>query len=303
MQIGTIRNIKNFALWYFNKACNYDCEYCFGHRKRENKSVGRFSPEEIAKGFNDTGKSWWIGISGGEPFLYPKLTQIIEELTKKHFIHIDTNLSCNIEDFIEKVEPKRIMYLNCAFHVAEVEKRRKVDEFIKKVLKLKENGFSTIISYVTYPPLLNRLGKYIKLFKSWGLILQPKVFRGTRKKGLIRRRYPYSYTDKERELIEKYLIDPVSKLALYDFPSYKSKICSAGKNFIRIYPDGSVRRCTGDPTPLGNIFEGTLRLMDRNLPCRVRFCKCLFLSRIGVVEGEPDHREEFERMIHLNDAP
>lgn len=119
MQVGTIRNIKNFALWYFNKACNYDCEYCFGHRKREDKSVGRFSPEEIAKGFNDTGKSWWIGISGGEPFLYPKLTQIVEELIKKHFIHIDTNLSCNIEDFIEKVEPKRIMYLNCAFHVAE----------------------------------------------------------------------------------------------------------------------------------------------------------------------------------------
>jgi MoaA/NifB/PqqE/SkfB family radical SAM enzyme len=302
MQMGTIKNITHFALWYFNKACNYNCEYCFGHEKKEDKSVGRFSPGEIAKGFNDTEKSWWIGISGGEPFLYPKLTEIVKELTKKHFVHIDTNLSCSIDDFIENIEPGRVVYLNCAFHVAEVERRAKVDEFIKSVGRLKENGFSTIISYVTYPPVLDKLDKYVKLFKSYELVLQPKVFRGTFKKSLIRRRYPYAYTAKERELIEKYLIDPISRLALYNFPSYRGKLCSAGKNFIRIYPDGSVRRCTGDPTPLGNIFEGTLRLMDRSLPCRARFCKCLFLSRIGIIEDEPDRRIEFEKIIHLNDA-
>ncbi len=301
MQMVTTRNITHFALWYFNKACNYDCEYCFGHQKKEDELVGKFSPEEIAKGFNDTGKTWWIGISGGEPFLYPKLTKIVEELTKRHYIHIDTNLSRNIDDFIEKIEPERVVYLNCAFHVAEVERREKVDEFIKKVLRVKENGFSTIISYVTYPPVLNKLDEYIELFKSYGLVLLPKIFRGTYKKGLIRRRYPYSYTGDERKLIEENLFDPVSRLALHNFPSYRGKLCSAGKNFIRIYPDGSVRRCTGDPTPLGNIFEGTLRLMDRSTPCRVRFCKCLFLSRIGIVEGEPDRREEFEKMIHLND--
>ncbi len=303
MEKETAGNITHFALWYFNKACNYDCEYCFGHQKSEDKSVGRFTPEEIAKGFNNTGKIWWIGISGGEPFFYPKLTQIVIELTKKHFIHIDTNLSCNIDRFIEEIEPDRIVYMNCAFHVAEVEKRGKVDEFIKNVLSLRENGFSTIISLVTYPSILERLDKYIELFKSYGLTVHPKVFRGIYKKGLLRHKYPRSYTAKERKLIEEYLVDSVSRLGLYSSPTYKGMICSAGKNFIRIYPDGSVRRCLGDSTPLGNIFEGTLRLMEKPQSCKARYCKCLFLSRIGIIENQPNRMGEFERMIHLNDAP
>ncbi len=302
MQKGKIKDIDHFALWYFNKACNYDCEYCFGHQKTEDKAVGRFSPREIAKGFNDTGRIWWIGISGGEPFLYPQLSRVVRELTKNHFIHIDTNLSCGLNGFIRDVDPERVVYINCAFHVEEVERHRTVEGFIENVLELREHGFSTIISLVTHPPVLDRLEEYYELFSSHGLTLQPKIFRGSYRKGLFRKKYPYAYTKEERRLIERNLIDPISRLALYRFPSYRGKICSAGMNFIRIYPDGSVRRCTGDPTPLGNIFNGSLRLMNRPTPCRVRYCKCLFLSRIPIVEGEADKRDEFEKIIHLNDS-
>ncbi len=304
MREGVLKNITHFALWHFNTACNFECEYCFGHTKKEHPAVKRYSPEKIVRGFDETGFTWWIGISGGEPFLYPGLVEIVEKLTTNHLVHIDTNLSCNIEKFLDRIEPNRIVYLNCAFHIVELEKRNKVDEFIKKALLLRDAGFSIILSIVTYPPILKRLEKYIALFKSYGLTLQPKIFRGYYDEKRFRLRkshYPESYTEEERRLIMKYSVDPVAEKLIFGLPSYKGRLCLAGKNFIRIHPDGKVNRCPSDLTSLGNIFKGSLKLFDKARICKAKFCSCPFVSRLNIIEGEKDLREDFEKMIHLND--
>ncbi len=304
MQKGTFKNITHFSLWHLNTACNFNCEYCFGHTKKERSEVGRCSVDRIAKSFDDTGFNWWIGISGGEPFLHSGLVEIVEKLTKNHFVHIDTNLSCNIKNFLERVNPDRIVYLHCAFHVAELEKRGKVNEFIEKVLLLKDAGFSIILSLVTYPPILPHLEDYVALFKSYGLTLQPKIFRGyydKKKFPLIKKHYPESYTKKERALIVKYSVDPIAGELIFGLPSYRGRLCGAGRNFMRIHPDGKVSRCPGDSTNLSNIFKGDLKLFDKVRICRVRFCRCPFVSRLNIIEGEKDYRGDFEKMIHLND--
>ena len=304
MQKGTLKNITHFSLWHFNTACNFDCEYCFGHTKKEHPAVGRYSSDEIARSFDETGLTWWIGISGGEPFLYPGLTELVEKLTRNHLVHIDTNLSCGVEKFRDRVNPARVVYLHCAFHVAEVEKRGKVDKFIEKVLLLKGAGFSTILSLVTYPPLLKRLEEYVALFKSYGLILLPKIFRGyydERRFRLRKRHYPESYTEEERSLIKKYSVDPIAAKLILGLPSYTGRLCGAGKNFIRVHPDGKVSRCPGDSTYLGNIFRGSLKLFPEASVCKAKSCRCPFLTRLKLIQGEKDYREEFEEMIHLND--
>ncbi len=304
MQKGTLKNITHFSLWHFNTACNFDCEYCFGHTKKEHPAVGRYSSDEIARSFDETGLTWWIGISGGEPFLYPGLTELVEKLTRNHLVHIDTNLSCGVEKFRDRVNPARVVYLHCAFHVAEVEKRGKVDKFIEKVLLLKGAGFSTILSLVTYPPLLKRLEEYVALFKSYGLILLPKIFRGyydERRFRLRKRHYPESYTEEERSLIKKYSVDPIAAKLILGLPSYTGRLCGAGKNFIRVHPDGKVSRCPGDSTNLSNIFKGDLKLFQEARVCKAKSCRCPFVSRLGIIEGEKDYRGDFGKMIHLND--
>lgn len=304
MQKGTLKNITHFSLWHFNTACNFDCEYCFGHTKKEHPAVGRYSSNEIARSFDDTGFTWWIGISGGEPFLYPRLVEIVEKLTRNHFVHIDTNLSCGMEKFPDRIDPARIVYLHCAFHAAEVEKRGKVDKFIEKVLLLRDAGFSTILSLVTYPPILKRLEEYVALFKSYGLTLQPKIFRGyydERRFRLRKRHYPESYTEEERSLIKKYSVDPIAAKLILGLPSYTGRLCGAGKNFIRIHPDGKVSRCPGDSTNLSNILKGDLKLFDEARVCKAKSCRCPFVSRLHMIEGEKDYREDFEKMIRLND--
>ena len=110
-------NIEHVCLYKLNSACNFNCRYCFGHSRQENPDVGKFTPQEIARSFDNTGFNWWIGLSGGEPFLYPKFEELIRELTKNHFVHIDTNLSCDINKFMNTIDPSRVVCLHCAFHI------------------------------------------------------------------------------------------------------------------------------------------------------------------------------------------
>jgi len=169
---------------------------------------------------------------------------------------------------------------------------------------LKGAGFSTILSLVTYPPLLKRLEEYVALFKSYGLILLPKIFRGyydERRFRLRKRHYPESDTKEERSLILKYSVDPIAAKLILGLPSYTGRLCGAGKNFIRVHPDGKVSRCPGDSTNLSNIFKGDLKLFQEARVCKAKSCRCPFVSRLGIIEGEKDYRGDFEKMIHLND--
>lgn len=264
--------------------------------------MGRFSQEYIKRGFDQTGANWWIGLSGGEPFLYSGLTELVANLTENHFVHLDTNLSCSIQEFVERIDPDRIVFLNCAFHPEELERRKEINRFIDKVLLLRSKGFSVILSYVTYPAILNRLEEYIALFKSYDLILSPKIFRGHFRKGLLKRRYPEGYTESERQLINGYLYDSIGKRLLNGRLCYRGRFCLAGHTFIRIHVDGKVTRCTSDRTYLGNLFKGDLKLWNDGKICKAKFCGCPFVARLNLIREEEDYREEFERLIHLNDV-
>ena len=296
-------DLKHVALWHLNSACNYNCRYCFGHTRVENPDVGKFSPQEIASNFDRTGFVWWIGLSGGEPFLYPEFEQLVNELTRKHFVYIDTNLSCDITKFLNIIDPSRIVYLNCAFHIEVVESRKNLDIFLHKVMSLREKGFSLILSSVAHPTLLGKLEKYISLFKSYGLILQPKIFLGRYKNSFFSKTkyYPQAFTDKQRLQIKDCLSDKISSELLYGRPSYKGKNCLAGKNFIRILDNGDVHRCVAENTSMGNIFKGELKLFSESSPCMLDYCRCSLMTYINVVEGIPNYREELSRVIHLND--
>ena len=55
--------------------------------------------------------------------------------------------------------------------------------------------------------------------------------------------------------------------------------CSAGKTLLRLEPDGTVFRCPGDKTVLGNVLD-KVTLMNGDEPCIKHRCPCRGLDHV-----------------------
>lgn len=75
--------------WLIEETCNLDCIYCFAHDKmhynRAKEQIKNTAECIIKLGILN------VGISGGEPLLNPYITDVIEILSGKCSINIDTN--------------------------------------------------------------------------------------------------------------------------------------------------------------------------------------------------------------------
>ena len=59
-----------------------------------------------------------------------------------------------------------------------------------------------------------------------------------------------------------------------------------GENYAFIHPDGEVERCCKDHSiNLGNIIDGTFKLLEKPMSCRADECNCW---RCMLVETEPE---------------
>ena len=107
-----------FANWRINLLCNFRCEYCFysvfivDRKKQTINTDDEYNIEKIVEGFNKTGLTWLVYISGGEPFLQPDFLELCRGLTEKHYISINTNLSTrNIYDFAKHINPEKVTFM------------------------------------------------------------------------------------------------------------------------------------------------------------------------------------------------
>jgi len=293
------KEYDKIAMWLLNTECNFSCPYCFyDDSQREIKTrIGdwvrekipvlnpyqtRFiTPEEIGRFFDETGEKWWIMISGGEPFIYPKFLEIVERLSRKHLITIGTNLGLPVESFIQKISPRNIWSLYVSMHLEEREKRGlSEDELLEKAKKLRNAGFRVEINFVMYPPMISRFKDVYEKYKAEGFQLEAKVFRGVFE-GKI---YPESYTAEERKLFYDYIPSEIDKAASFENLSFLGVPCSAGQKLIRINPNGSITRCPHDREKLGNIFEGKMSLHQNIKNCAVPHCKCTLAIKEGCVD-------------------
>jgi len=103
--------------WDMTSYCNFKCDYCFfsqtGWENLKAKQGRDRTPEEIEEAWKyifDKYGSCYISITGGEPFLYPEFTEIIFRILKYHKLHITTNLSMPLEDFIQKISPEKVEF-------------------------------------------------------------------------------------------------------------------------------------------------------------------------------------------------
>ena len=287
------------AMWLLNLECNFKCPYCFFNDSQRGLKtrVGDWvrdkipainpykthfiTPEEIGRFFDETAKRWWLVISGGEPFVYPKFVEIVERLAQKHLITIGTNLGLPIDKFIEKISPQNIWSFYVSMHLAERERQGlTVDDLLEKVKRLRDASFRVEINYVMYPPDLQRFPAIYKKFKKEGFILEARSFRGT----YAGKTYPQDYTQEERQIFYDYIPSDVDKAASFESLSFLGVPCTAGKDLIRIRPDGSITRCPHDHEILGNMFTGKLNLHPKVKKCIVKNCKCTLAIKEGCVD-------------------
>jgi len=301
--------------WHISHFCNFRCAYCFCGSQSGDIFRGVEDIPKIVDAFDRLGRTCLINISGGEPFLYRDFIALCRRLTARHQLCVNTNLSHNdVYRFIEEIDPGKVRYLNCSLHISERERMRTVEDFIEKFNALTANGFQAFATYVMYPPLLTRFGADYAFFKSRGIIVRPKIFRGTfnrfnlpdawlrnRPGRCLRRLYPNAYTPGERKKIlcaiersrreggdVQDLEDAASggrmlnvgqdRLFMDGLPSFTGRPCRTGMDFVRVTPEGEAHRCHGGICRLGNLFEEGITLFERPTPCTFETCVCPYLG-------------------------
>jgi len=250
--------------WTITRACNFRCDYCFF----ADKEVYDVLPaDKILRALRRTGRRWEVFITGGEPFIVPGFTDICSDITRDFTLALNTNLSFDaaIRDFAGRIPPRRVRLINAAFHIAENQRRGRVEAFIENLRLLKDRGFRVNAKCVVHPVVFGQFLKYHALFKSKGLKLNPSPFFGV----FEGRTYPDAYSPEELRFLVKHRSDVREHLPVYP----KGVRCRAGQSYVVVTRKGVFRRCPHDRRPLGTIEKG-IRLDRRPWLCSVERCNC-----------------------------
>ena len=96
---------KKMITWTINEICNFNCSYCTQwHNKKE--GIKPIDISKLSESLHYLDKDWLFLITGGEPFLEKNFIKICEEITKRHYISLNTNLSTtNFFYFADKINP------------------------------------------------------------------------------------------------------------------------------------------------------------------------------------------------------
>jgi predicted O-methyltransferase YrrM/MoaA/NifB/PqqE/SkfB family radical SAM enzyme len=276
---------KVFFTWEITYECNYHCTYChapkpWNPQTRKTRSPGLRKWIEIwRKIYDDYGECEMV-ISGGEPFIYPNFMELMSYLSEIHIIEFCTNLFFDVEQIVNKLDPKRVR-VGTSFHPEYSE----LEFFIKKINLLKDRGFETWVNFVPWPPFFPQIADIKNVLQQNGIkiVLQPFIGR------CEGRQYPQGYTDKEKKVLG--IFNDKANIKAVDFKTTdrsdkRGKLCRMGENYAFIHPDGEVERCCKDHgINLGNIIDGTFKLLTEPAPCRADECNCW---RCMLVETEPE---------------
>ncbi|MBI5233567.1 MAG: radical SAM protein [Deltaproteobacteria bacterium] len=145
----------NYAAVFLTLACNLSCSYCINNFGLDGYEKKHLSGEDWVRGLNRivSRDDLPLTLQGGEPSLHKDFIYILNNIRPELHIDILTNLQFDEEEFIKKVDPKRLRR-NSPYASIRVSYHPEVMELlplIEKVLKLQDAGFSIGIWGVKHP--------------------------------------------------------------------------------------------------------------------------------------------------------
>ena len=267
--------------WDIHYKCNYRCPYCYYYgRWQETLRINKyFSVKQWLDAWHRIYEKYGsahITISGGEPTIYPAFFDLIKELSREHTLDIFTNISCSknqLVNFLSQLNSHRL-YFSTTFHPLFTS----FEDFLEKVLIIKERGVLSGINYVAYPPELKRINYFKDKFLNNELYITILPFRG-RYNDIV---YPQGYTEEEKHLFDHQSSDStLTKKEILDQllcpVEAKGKLCCAGQKYAVINYDGQVYRCSHDKKILGYFFDRDFLLLHHPLSCESEICDCEFM--------------------------
>ena len=277
------------ADWLLFTTCNYRCGYCFLAEAQLGAKVQvHATPAGWRAALDATGKTWLLHMTGGEPSHYPGFVELCTTLTERHYISLNTNLTgVAIPDFAARIDPGRVSFINAGLHPQERARRNGLGVFLRHAEALLARGFPIMATVVATPEVLRDFEAIADSLRPVGLAPIPKLMQG----GYAGARYPRAYTEEERALFRRYslaaerayphlfdgrrerpTIDPtLGRQYLTGFRPYRGQLCSAGRDFVHLWPDGNVVRC-GKGASMGNLLDGSVRFKKKAKPCDRSTC-------------------------------
>ena len=274
--------------WDIHYKCNFRCPYCWFYKdwaRLASRSV-YLSPDEWMvhwKRIYDKYGEVRIEIVGGEPFIYPNFIELVKKLSALHSVKITTNLSGDIERFVQEIDPKRVD-LDLNFHILFID----LETVIKKTHMLNNAGFKAGVCYLAYPPQMHKIKYLSERFKNEGINFALAAFWGEHNG----KKYPDAYTEEEREMMRPYLGDIARVTYHLNAKSPRDKLCKAGFRYADIQADGNVVRCSplADKS-IGNIMDDNFQLLEQPCPCDSDSCSSNEYDNLIEETKVEDHQE------------
>jgi MoaA/NifB/PqqE/SkfB family radical SAM enzyme len=211
---------------------------------------------------NQTDRTYRITFTGGgEPFLVPNIIEGCKEITQKHFISINTNLTLpRISEFSKEIDPERVLFILASLHIKELERLNLLKKYINNYRLCKDKGFNIIAAAVGHPSLLDEITKYKRFFQEEGIHFHFDPFIGRYNE----KTYPDSYTEKE---IEIFGID-INQIEQF---RQKGRLCNVGYNVADVSPNGNVTPCVRIRKSIGNVYQN-VEFNSKLIRCPFEFC-------------------------------
>lgn len=264
--------------WNMNTTCNYRCSYCtqrfLDDRTRWASDVPRFL-EGFRRLAVESGVSWEVKLSGGEPFLHPRFLDVVAGLRVAGFrVGVVTNLSAAREKvlaFVDAAGPA-LTVLSCSLHLEYVDDEEALTAFVDTCVSAAERiaahgAGSLVVTSVATRSALPRLGDLRRRFVDARLSF--KVQPEKQDRDVI----DYAPSEVE-ELVRLGGHNGTGRLA-HDF---LGQPCWAGARSLIVDDRGEVYRCyparRHKSERLGNLLDGSLRLHETARPCLYAYCNC-----------------------------
>lgn len=270
--------------WNMNTSCNYRCSYC---TQRFLDDRGRWADDvpRFLEAFGRLPGRWEIKLSGGEPFVHPRLLELVRGLAARGFlISVVTNFSATedrLRAFLDAAG-SQLRVMSCSLHLEYVPLDQ-IDGFVARCRMVRDRiapPASICVTCVATRANLPHIAGLRARFAAAGVAF--KVQPEKQDRDVI------AYTEDERAQLVAWGGHNLTGAIANHF---RGRPCWAGARYFIVDDRGDAFRCYPARRyrreALGNLLDGSFRLAAEPRPCAYDYCNCTVPIERGMMPRDP----------------